>query len=526
MNRWLLVLAVLASFAFAAPSAHAQGWDTIKKPRYGLKYRVPRDYHPIPASPLEKHIVLIYEEDPPGPNDEFKKVTPRVNIVILDHSEGVATPTTGGDEDAPEEEGEEVPQGPPAINSVNAFVEYRMTDWEIGEVEEGKPVDGYKFKRYELIGKQERRGVVFAYSNPTRTVAFLGIAHRDDIDDETGTWEDMVKQLDISEPDLEKYLKERAVHERFYERKKKYLDPEFRIETRMELPDGWEAEDTENYILVYSTKDQPLIRLVARELEAMRTEYERLFPPLEPVTAVSRVRICKDRDEYMAYGGPPNSGGYWNSAEEELVFYDYENLDGEAGTGKANSRIVLYHEAFHQFIYYSAGSFAPHSWYNEGTGDYFSGAKLRGSKVLKIDVNPWRIETIQKMIERSQYAPLDEIVNWEQRAYYGQNEYGLPGGMLYAQGWSMVYFMRESKDVRKHPTWSKILDVYFETLRSTFREGMLELEEKGLADSWPAKAELGYNCRQKASEAAFDDVDFDEFEEAWKEFVMDLKVPR
>ena len=37
---------------------------------------------------------------------------------------------------------------------------------------------------------------------------------------------------------------------------------------------------------------------------------------------------------------------------------------------------TLSHETFHQFIFYFYGSLSPHSWYNEGQGDYFAGAKM------------------------------------------------------------------------------------------------------------------------------------------------------
>jgi len=537
MQKGLVALALALTFFILAPTAHAQGWDTVKKPRFGLEYKVPRDYQTIPPSPLEKYIVLIYQEEWDEDRKPQRELLPRIEVIQLDHSEGVASPKTGGEDAEEEEDGDEVlvdeengvvivVEKPPAVNSVATYVEHELRGWELGQVFEQEEVDGYTYKQYELNGEKGRRGYIYAYSNTKRTVAFVGYCHRDDLDEVKDDWDEMVKRIEIEEPDLEKWEKERQKHVRFYERKKKFLDPEFRINTRMDLADGWEADDTENYILVFSTKDQPLIRLIKKELEAMRKEYERLFPPLAPVTAVSRVRICKDEAEYRSYGGPPGSGGYWNSAEEELVFFDYENVEGQAGTGKANSRIVLYHEAFHQYIYYSAGSFAPHSWFNEGTGDYFSGAKLRGSKVTKIDINPWRIETIQYMIESRRYAPLDEIIEWEQYQYYGANEYGLPGGMLYAQGWSMIYFLRESREAQKHEVWSTVLDIYFETLREEFSKGMVELEEKGMADFWPAKRELELECRKKAVEVAFDDVDFDELEEAWKEFVMDLKAPR
>ena len=90
----------------------------------------------------------------------------------------------------------------------------------------------------------------------------------------------------------------------------------------------------------------------------------------------------------------------------------------------------------------------------------------------------------------------------------------------------MIYFLRESRVVKKHEVWSKILDTYFDTLRDSFAAGLADLESKELLDNPWERYMLGEECLEKALEAAFKDVDFDEIEEEWKEFVMDLKVPR
>ena len=48
---------------------------------------------------------------------------------------------------------------------------------------------------------------------------------------------------------------------------------------------------------------------------------------------------------------------------------------------------MLYHEAFHQFIHYSAGELPPHSWYNEGHGDYFG--SFRDDVMKKVSQYKW-----------------------------------------------------------------------------------------------------------------------------------------
>ena len=90
-------------------------------------------------------------------------------------------------------------------------------------------------------------------------------------------------------------------------------------EARAALAKGWQAVDTENFLIVHHSKNEGLIRKIAREIEAMRTLYTQHFPAVATVDALSVVRVCRTKDEYHQYGGPPSSGGYWHPANEELV---------------------------------------------------------------------------------------------------------------------------------------------------------------------------------------------------------------
>lgn len=528
-----LALAIAALLLPTTPALAQGGWDTVKKPDLGLEYKMARDYEAIPVDPLEEFVVLIYQEELPRNADDRKQFVPRFEFVEIDHSLGIATPTTtAGDEQQPdpveevvEEEGEEAedkPAPPPPINNLERYIERQRRGWELGVKTELRDHGDYTCDEYEYLPKKGKlKGTVYALSNSARTIALVGYCHQDDHEDQKDIWDAIVKKMKLSEPDTTRQDAANAKLLASYQRKG-YLDPEFRVEARSSLPKGWKADDTDNYILVFSTKDEPLVRLIKSELEAMRKEYQKLFPALAPVTAVSRVRICKDKQEYSAYGGPPNSGGYWYAPAEELVFYDYDNVDGEAGTGKANSRIVLYHEAFHQYIYYSAGSFSPHSWFNEGHGDYFSGSKVSGGKVKLIKPSPWRFETAQEMISRNRTVPWEKIIRWSQREYYGQNDMKQSIGLNYAQGWSMIYFLRESKAAQRHEVWSQILPTYFNTLRDGFNEGLAALEKDGMAGNGEAYRAMEQAALTSAVDIAFAEVDFEEIELAWREYILGL----
>ncbi len=251
------------------------------------------------------------------------------------------------------------------------------------------------------------------------------------------------------------------------------------------LVQGWDVivSPKKNYIILYNTnngKNKLLAKIIAERIEKIREQiYEVQFPPTEPIDAVSIVRICKDRDEYMDYGAPGGSAGYWSSHDEELVFYD-------ASPSKKpddDTLAVLYHEAFHQYIYYSVGNVAPHSWFNEGHGDYYAGAKYKGGK-FQIEPFDWRVGTIRGAIVtgprgvveekegrkvydgKGGYTPLDDFVRFTQGEYYSYP------GISYAQGWSLIYFLREivPKNKKYREKWGNILTVYFDTLKAEVKK--------------------------------------------------------
>ena len=301
---------------------------------------------------------------------------------------------------------------------------------------------------------------------------------------------------------------------------------------------GWWMTETDNYFVLTDSEDEGFIDELCERLEAIRSIYEVDYPAEKARRVVegaelasegpgeaggeegegaapgqdperrgggsvvakddldksrlSVVRVCSDRDMYFSYGGPPSSAGYWSSRHEELVIFD----DRKRG-GRRNTWAVLNHEAFHQYIFYFYGSIAPHSWYNEGTGDFYSGYEFNSArKNFKLKEFDWRRDLAKQLIREETYIPLNEIVYWSQREYYGRDRFGNGGGEHYAQGWSFIFFLRQGKGKPKkwNDAWDEILDVYLD-----------ELAKRGDLDG--------------AVDVAFEGVDWSELEEAWKDYM-------
>jgi hypothetical protein len=307
---------------------------------------------------------------------------------------------------------------------------------------------------------------------------------------------------------------------------------ELRKQARAALARGWKAVDTENFLIVHHSKNEALIRRIARDIEAMRLVYLEAFPPSGAMDRLAIVRICRTKDEYHQYGGPPGSGGYWHPGNEELVFFDYSytmrTLDdderkrlGREKLTDDDSLLVLYHEAFHQYIHYAVGEFSPHDWFNEGYGDYFSGAVVGESsgKVLRIDPSPWRIHVAKDMCEHGiGFIPLAEILQAERAQFYHPSR----ARFFYAGAWSFVYFLRHSKEAAAHPRWSKLLATYFEAMKDEYAARLARI---GGTPDLGQKTVAGHQARKAALQLALEGIDVAELEKAWRRWVVEMRDP-
>lgn len=527
-------LALLVAPCLCASLLAQGGYVTEKHPDLGVELPRARDYEQVPTQPDEEHVILYYVEKASKDPKAARAPRGELSVVWIDFVPDPPPPSANPAPQtppAPDDEGrskakpmETAPAPPPKppINSIERFLEQR-TRWELGRSEAGKARSGYPARVVTLVPREVNGQRSIGYSAwaylfelpSKRTIAFVGHCSGGDMTEATKIWRYIAEHAEFSEPAGANLAK---IQEKY--RNSNLRGLEFRAKARSQLVRGWKAEDTENFIVVHHTPDQPLVRAICSDIEAIRKEYLKLFPPAGPIEAVSVVRVCKDRGEYMAYGGMPGSAGYWNSKSEELVFYDATIKEkGKRESGEENTFIVLYHEALHQYIYYSAGAVPPHYWFNEGHGDFFSGADIKSGKVVSIGLNPWRIGYIKRLVEQNKIIRWKDILSFERAQFYDPSKIG----QCYAQAWSMVYFLRKSPAATKHAQWSKILDAYFVALKEDYGRRVEFLEKQGRAAQDDLREDAGQKARAYALELAFQGVDVDALEEAWREFVEKLE---
>lgn len=520
--------------AIAAPAQAPGNFKTYENKLARVKFFYPRGYKEIPVAPTEQVVVARFLiEDRPS---ELKRVDDRVykaaepQIYVYEFELDV--PKTGAD--AATADGNkpatvrEAMEASSHCGSWDEFVRRFRGNWRLEE--DAKKPGNYELKFAAqwgdparpigyLVKKQEGNSIfgVYGFALSPHEKTFFNQLQR------------IGRGMELSDEDAGSAAEE-AIEHLYASGRFRAVD--WRIKVRSELAKGWRALDTENYLIVHHSKNKKLIHLIARDVEAMRALYAELFPATSKVDSVSVVRVCQTKEEYAQYGGPPGTGGYWHPGNEELVFYDYsytmKTLDSgqrRAMQGRVlsddDSMLVLYHEAFHQYIHYAIGEFSPHDWFNEGYGDYFSGTQVADNtgRVMKVGPSPWRIHLAKDMCEYGDgFVPLKDLLAAERSRFYDRSVVRF----YYAGAWSFVYFLKNAKEVAQHERWSKILDGYFESVKAAYQE---ELKQAGAEPDLRAKTEAGFRARKTALTKTFDGIDLQELEDVWRQWVIDLKDP-
>lgn len=213
-----------------------------------------------------------------------------------------------------------------------------------------------------------------------------------------------------------------------------YVGQAKRIKIKKELIDTWSFIDTPHYIVIYDC-DKGLAKTIAKRIERMRSQcYETWFPPLRRIEDVMVVRVCKNRDTYHHYGGPPGTGGYWASFRDELVFPDFSR------SKKADKSTlgVLHHEGWHQYLHYAIGGRGSPIAFNEGVAEFFFCAEPKGRKKMSIgNRHPMRHGIVKTAASTGKLIPVRKFLLLTQMEHYSQSS------LCYSEGWALFYWLLE-----------------------------------------------------------------------------------
>lgn len=289
-------------------------------------------------------------------------------------------------------------------------------------------------------------------------------------------------------------------------------NPDYRREVRQRMPQGWEAHDTDNFVLITNVKDKRVITSMLTDLEIMRKCYTERFPPIGPMEKVSLVRVFASYKEYTDYGKLPGALGHFSPLDDELVLFDPGKKVPKRleWLKDIDPMMVLYHEAMHQYLHEANGLLMPASWFNEGFGEVFGGAQLdrRKGEVRKLDKNSLRLDYIEASQKTKRWPDLRAFVKMTQPTFYGPSVY-----QNYAFAWAFCYFLEEHRnDPKGNKEWAAIPERYLENLRQVTAEFRADLPENAPKD-WILA--MQFAIQDKAFERTFKDTDWAELEKAW-----------
>lgn len=526
------VSALVLLFAATAVAQAPPGFKTYENKLSELSFYYPTAYKEMPLPPTEQLLVakFVLVKTPRELKELDSRLLKAAGLTVsLFLFESGDAPVTGGGKDGKERGPSTVREAMEQRSRVTSWEEFqKRLRWQLS------PVTGEK-DTFEMTGRRLTQSTTMTGRLVRKQVGskvFGVYAHTVEPHGKKliRIVDTVAKSLDLRDVDGGADLASKRI-DRIY-RNSKYGAIEWRKKIRKALAKGWHAVDTDNYVIVHHTKSKGLIKRIARDIEAMRSFYMDLFPPTGNVDKVSVLRLCQTKEEYHQYGGPPNTGGYWHPGNEELVLFDYSYTQkkltakqkkamGGRKLSSKDSMLVLRHEAFHQYIFYAIGEFSPHDWFNEGYGDYFSGAVVHGNtgRVAKVEPSPWRIHRAKDMCEHGKgFLSLDKILKAERSTFYNRSRIG----DYYAGAWSFVYFLKESKQAQAHSKWSRMLQTYFDAVKDCYAEAIKEFGDR---PSLANKQVAGFNARKKALKRTLDGIDVPELEKVWRRWVVDMRDP-
>jgi len=156
------------------------------------------------------------------------------------------------------------------------------------------------------------------------------------------------------------------------------------------------------------------------------------------------------------------------------------------GRSRSQAFQVLQHEGFHQFAFNYLGQELP-VWMNEGLAQYFEDAIIVGDHMTTGHANARRVAQVQHALENKSQIDFAELIGLSTEDW-NNNLRGDPdkAAMMYAQAWSVTFFLIHGEDERYQPNFARYLQKVSEGQESrlAFREAFGTSDMTPLARRW------------------------------------------
>ena len=214
----------------------------------------------------------------------------------------------------------------------------------------------------------------------------------------------------------------------------------------------WHFTDGGDFVVVDDiAASREFVTTLTNELTKARAEYKRVMPgPLEGTNTLAVIRIYKNKDEYLETAGEEMAwtAAYWSPQRREIVAYLPEGDEGKLLK-------TLRHEAFHQYLAYTASMIQTSPWINEGYAEYFE----ESVRVPLVAANG----TVEELELAAMYLPT--VFGMDYEMFYAKPN----AEQNYLLAKSIAYFLEHGADeVRFKP---------FATLKADYLKALVETKD-------------------------------------------------
>lgn len=250
---------------------------------------------------------------------------------------------------------------------------------------------------------------------------------------------------------------------------------------------GWWYLETKNFILVANMKRNSEIDRIQLEAEKIRDVYTKVLPPLVEIDDVSVIRVFGSREDYITYVGEDYrwTVGLWMSSKKELVI---SPVSWQKGKDRMDSLVrTLYHELFHQYIFYATGGCNPHPWFNEGLAQFFEDVEIRNPKRYVHDPAK-RLQEDGHKASIAKFGNITIVKDMWYKIFQSEHRLSYPAVLSY------MYFMVKGAPVLKNS------NNYFD-IPGRYYKALIETGDP-----------------EKANTIAWDGVDLEQFDKDYRNF--------
>jgi hypothetical protein len=202
------------------------------------------------------------------------------------------------------------------------------------------------------------------------------------------------------------------------------------------------------------------VKPLAHHMDVVFAHYKKRFKNFDPRNnKLQPLFMFETRQQYVKFMqqhgfNAKNSGG---------MFFVSREIRGLAtwATGRSKERVfgVLQHEGFHQFAWNYIGPNLP-QWVNEGLAQYFEDAKIQGRHIELGQPDRRRVRRLEKAARDNELMSLQRVITlsneqWNQVLNSSQSQ----GSVMYAQAWSMVFFLIHGDGERYQDAFKQYLHI-------------------------------------------------------------------